>query len=77
MVEKVSTKIIRLERELADEVARSLELREIIRQQSHTVKLLTDYFVKKGLAESRVDAIEMSRRLNDKDQIDDQLSFDF
>ena len=77
MVEKVSTKIIRLEKELADEVAHSLELQEMIRHQAHTIDAFANYFVKTGLAKSRACAIEMSRSLNDKNQIEEQLSFDF
>jgi hypothetical protein len=77
MPEKVSTKINRLERELADEIAYSLELRQMISQQANTIKALTDYFVLNGLANSHADAIEISKNFKNKNRIGHQLSFDF
>lgn len=78
MPEKVSTKIKRLERELADEIAYTIELRETIRHQADTIKSLSDYLVHEGIANNNSHAIQISREYTTlKVKPNQQLSFNF
>ena len=76
MAEKVSEKIKRLERQLSNEMGRSIDLHATIRSQGELIDQFVSYVIKMGLAEDRCHAVQVVREYGSLRDADDQLSFD-
>ena len=77
MAEKVSTKITRLERELSDEIGRSIELYSSIRTQAELIDQFISYLVLEGIAEDSKHAVRIVRDYPKRKSDNRQLSFNF
>jgi len=77
MPEKVSSKILRLEKSLNEEISRTVELYGTIRSQEILISSLLSCLVESGVSDDKDHALQIARKRIASEENDRQLSFKF